>query len=144
MTLDSVPCHLIHAVVFAKQAERSDLDGWVSEGIRVSIYLPPKDQIWQADWAAAWQKKVIDASLAGYSKSQNTALEPVQLGNIPATTTAVTGEAKVISEPEIARIYVGVSQKFLVTVEVSMPSSKRSLFESADETARRTFEIKVP
>jgi hypothetical protein len=110
----------------------------------VSIYLPPKGQIWQADWAADWQKKMIGAALATYTKYQNTAVEPVQLGNIPATTTAVMGEAKVISEPEVARIYTGVSQKFLVTVEVAMPSSKRPIFESADETVRRTFEIRVP
>jgi hypothetical protein len=143
-TLDNMPCHLVHAVVFAKQAEHSDLEGWVSEGIRISIYLPPKGQIWQADRAADWQKKAIGNTLAGYSKYQNTAVEPVQLGNIPATTTAVMGEAKVISEPEVARIYVGVSEKFLVMVEVAMPSSKRTLFESADETARRTFAINVP
>ncbi|HEV3201396.1 MAG TPA: hypothetical protein VGZ73_26030 [Bryobacteraceae bacterium] len=143
-TLDNMPCHLVHAAVFARQAERSDLDGWVSEGIRVSVYLPAKGQIWPTDWAADWQRKAIADSLAGYSKYQNTAVEPVQLGNIQATTTAVMGEAKAISEPEVARIYVGVSQKFLVTVEVSMPSSKRPLFESADETVRRTFAINVP
>jgi hypothetical protein len=143
-TLDNTACHLVKAVVFARQAERSDLDGWVSEGIRVTIYLPAKDQVWEADWAADWQRKVIGATLAGYSKFQNTAVEPVQLGNIPATTTAVMGEGKAISEPEVARIYVGVSQKFLVTVEVAMPSSKRPMFESADETVRRTFEMKVP
>lgn len=143
-TLENVPCHLVRVAVFAKQAERSDLEGWISEGIRVSIYLPPKGQIWQADWAAGWQKKTIADSLAGYSKSQNTTVEPVQLGNIPASTTAVMGEAKVISEPEVARIYVGVSQKFLVTLEVAMPSSKRPIFESADETVRRTFEMRVP
>jgi len=144
MTLDNVPCHLVHALVFDKQAERSDLEGWVSEGIRVSIYLPPKGQIWQADWAADWQKKAIGNTLSGYSKYQNTALEPVQLGNIPASTTAVMGEAKVISEPEVARIYVGVSEKFLVMVEVAMPSSKRTLFESADAITRRTFTMNVP
>lgn len=144
MTLDNMPCHLVHVVVFARQAEHSDLEGWVSEGIRVSIYLPPKGQIFQADWAANWQKKAIGTTLAGYSKYQNTAVEPVHLGNIPATTTAVMGEAPVISEPEVARIYVGVSEKFLVMVEVAMPSSKRTLFESADETARRTFAINLP
>ena len=144
ITMDNALCHLVKAAVFAQQAERSDLDGWVSEGIRVSIYLPPKDQIWQADWAADWQKKVFSATVAGYAKFQNTAVEPVQLGNIPASTTAVMGEAKVISEPEVARIYVGVSQKFLVTVELAMPSSKRPVFESADATVRRTFEMNVP
>jgi hypothetical protein len=144
ITLDNMSCHLVRAAVFARQAERSDLEGWISEGIRVSIYLPQNGQLWPADWAAGWQKKMIADSLAGYSKSQNTTIEPVQLGNIPATTTAVMGEANVISEAEVARIYVGVSPKFLVAVEVAMPSSKRPAFESADETVRRTFEVKVP
>jgi hypothetical protein len=144
MTLDTVACHLVHVAVFAKEAERSDLVGWVSEGIRVSIYLPPAGQAWQPDWAAAWQKKSIAASLLGYTKFQNTAVEPVQLGNILVSTTAVMGEAKVISEPELARLYAGFAQKFLVTVEVAMPSSKRPMFESVDEAVRRTFQITVP
>ena len=143
-TLDNAACHMVRAAVFAKVAEHSDLDGWLSEGIRVTVYLPPSGQIWQTEWAADWLKRSINGTLQGYAKYQNTTVEPVQLGNVAASTTAVMGEAKAISEPEVARLYVGVAQKYLVVVDVAMPSSKRPLFESADETVRRTFKLNVP
>ena len=142
-TVDNAPTHFVHAAVFSKTAEKSDLDGWVSEGVRVSLYLPPKGQIWKPDWSAEWQKRMFQASLQVYTRFQNTAIEPVQLGNIQASTTAVMGEAKPISEAEVARLYVGYGEKYLVTIEVAMPSSKRPQFEALDEAVRRGFELKV-
>lgn len=143
--LENADCHMIRAALYPKDAERSDMDGWMSAGVRVSIYLPPNGQVWLSDWAADWQKRSFQSLLKGYSKFQNTAIEPVQLGNVSASTTAVMGEApSTISEAEVARLYVGVSQKYLVVVDVAMPASKRALFESTDETVRRTFELKVP
>jgi hypothetical protein len=143
-TLDNAACHLVKAVVFPKDAEHAILDGWVSAGIRVSLYLPPSGQIWQTEWATDWQKRSFTNLMQGYSKFQNTTVEPVQLGNVAASTTAVMGESTQISEPEVARVYAGVSQKYLLMVEVAMPSSKRPVFESFDEVVRKTFELKVP
>jgi hypothetical protein len=143
-TLDNTATHEIRAAVFPKDAEHSDLNGWLSAGIRVTIYLPPSGQVWQANWAADGVTRSLDGTLQGYSKFQNTAVEPVKLGNVSASTTAVMGEAAAISEAEVARLYVGHDEKYLVVVDVAMPASKRALFDSTDETVRRTFELKVP
>ncbi len=142
-TLDNAACHLVRAALFPKDAEHADLNGWISAGVRISVYLPANGTMWQPEWAEDWQKRTFNGALQGYTKVQNTNIEPVQLGNLSASTTAVMGEAPSIAEPEVARLYVGTNQKYLVVVDVAMPSSRRPIFEAEDEKVRKTFELKV-
>jgi hypothetical protein len=115
-----------HVVVMfsARNAERAQIYGWLSAGIRVHLRLPAPGRVWKADWTRTWQTGEIDAARNAATTRKTSNPQPARIGNVTAMTIAAVSEARIISKPELALLYYSAAQQCLMSVEIVAPAEE--------------------
>jgi hypothetical protein len=120
-------------------AEKAKISGWLSEGVRLSLHLPPAGKEWKMEWAKKWQSMQFQNMLRGYSRQRATAVQVTTLGNAPVQYLSVEGESPQISKKELALLYVGIHRNCLMMLEVTMPADKADELDFVNTMLFSTF-----
>lgn len=110
-------------------AERAELRGWLSEGLRLTIRYPPQGQIW-TDGLKPYEDEIMTGGMGFSAVLEDTEEMSAHFAGVPARIRGITGNSSQISQPEHAVLVSLRAPKCWVTVEVAMPASKKSLLET--------------
>jgi hypothetical protein len=105
-------------------AEKAQIAGWLSEGVRLILRFPPEGKVWKMEWAERWQRTEFNNIVGGYSRYRATAVEALNFGNAPVKYLFAEGESPQISKKEATVVYLGIHPKCLMFLEITMPADK--------------------
>lgn len=124
----------------ARDAEHDGKNGWLSDGVRVSVHLPAEGHEWTADYQSRWSTGTVGSLVGGYDQYDVKGREDsVFAGGIQGTGLAVVGYSGKIREPEAAYLYVFASRYCLVSVELATPVSRYAAADALNGLFRKTF-----
>lgn len=110
-------------------AERADLNGWISDGVRIHIELPPQGRAWlQAD-RSPWTESRWRSALGGYATSNIESLTTLTVANVSTRRQAVVGTSAQISDAERNVTYTFHGPEARASVDFSMPVSKKAALD---------------
>lgn len=126
------------------RAEQAELHGYLSEGIRINLHLPPSGRVWtdtyQAEWLSTRSQNVLNANpdftLAGSTQTF--------FAGQPAQHFVIQGTDQRISEPETTSIIAVARPDYLLQVEITSPASKFEYHRYRLEELVNTFTIGSP
>ena len=121
-------------------AEKATIAGWLSEGVRLILRLPPEGKVWKMEWAERWQSTQFNNILGGYSRHRATAVEAVKSGNAPVKYLIAEGESPQISRKEAMVVYLGIHPKCLMFLEITMPADKGDELKLVNTVLTSTFD----
>jgi Trypsin-like peptidase domain len=111
-------------MVSAPSAEIAEINGWLSEGLRLHIMVPKPGSVWRADGATSWVADSRRRILSSYSQSEALTPETVLFERTPAAKIGVRGTSSRLREPETGYIYHLFTPQARAVVEVVAPGSK--------------------
>lgn len=131
---------IIETIVSPQSATLAELGGYLSEGIRVLVSLPPSGSSFTAEGIEAWKNQVPETVLKG-----NPGFELVNTGmfiinDIQAKVYTFEGKGQRLPEPEKIVTYVFGNPRTLIHIEVVLPMSKLRLLDLLNQLAK-SFEL---
>lgn len=126
-----------------QRAEQAILHGYLSEGIRINMELPPRGRVWTADYQKSWATDQIDGVLRANPEFRLTGSRPTDW--LPgAMRYWIEGGDSLITEPERTSIVVVSDPRFLLLVELASPASRYDYYTHRLDDLLRGFEILDP
>jgi trypsin-like peptidase len=114
----------ITAMVAPESAARAEVNGYLSEGIRVTVRMPPKGKVWTlataTDYAPAFAKGILTAN-QGFVQTSSS---DYKVGPEPARILEFVGQNQNVQEPEKIRYYVLARPECNITIECVSPAGK--------------------
>jgi S1-C subfamily serine protease len=130
-----------HVVIMlhAPDAERAELGGWLSKGIRVQLVLPPRGRVWSREYLEREVAAVFRALPEQFSRYEASAPSEVELGGLAAVGVRIAGASPGVSAPEMVQYYVVSEPEILMFVEVVTPAQDAAALELLDKVFVATF-----
>lgn len=130
-----------HVVVMfsSEAAEQAKLQGWLSEGIRIHLRMPPRGQTWNPDEAEAWRDSQFDGLLRAYTSPSTGKRQLLRLGKLQAWEQLIAGTSEAISRKELAVVLVSADSRCLLTVEMVAPEDQKEVLEATYQVLKETF-----
>lgn len=130
-----------HVVVMfsAEGAEQAKIQGWLSEGIRIHLRLPPQAKAWNPAAAESWRNSQFDGLLQAYSNPSAGKLQATRLDRLEAWEQWITGTSESISKKELALLLTASSPLGLLTVELVAPEDQRDVLELTYQVLKESF-----
>ena len=125
----------------APTAQVADINGWLSEGLRLHLTFPKKGYVWRQDFSAEWIHKGAEDMVRGYARYESVGTDAVRLGGIPAQRIAVIGVASHLREAEASVMYYMSQAKGRVVVDLSAPASKVDILQAVRAVFEATFKV---
>jgi hypothetical protein len=120
-------------------AEKAEISGWLSEGVRLILRFPPEGKVWKIESAERWQRTQFNNILSGYSRHRATPVEAGKFGNAPVKYLIAEGESPQISKKEATMVYLGVHPSCLMFLEITMPADKADELDLVNTVLTSTF-----
>jgi hypothetical protein len=103
-------------------AERAKTNGWLSDGIRLSMRITSEGKVWKEEHRATWPKEEAQRMVQSYSRHSILSAKEGSLAGLQGMLVHVRGEAPEISKTEESFLYTLTAPRCLVTIEVVMPA----------------------
>lgn len=129
-------------IIAPPSAERVELDGYLSEGVRVTLNRPPAGRQWSLN-QGTWAESAIRGALAANAGFALTRSSVVEVAGFRANAYEIVGENENVSEPEKSVIYYIVQPSFLLTIELVSPASKLSVNGSLLLALANTLQVSI-
>jgi hypothetical protein len=126
-------------VIHPENAALAQIGGYVSEGIRIQMTLPPQGRVWTSQYVADWRRSVAQNLIKnnpGFAISDE---QPIKFGDLSGRVYSIVGQDRRLKEPEKTLLCVFSSPKALVTVEIIMPTSKLEALEMLTIIVQESF-----
>ncbi len=124
-----------------RDAHRADVDGYLSEGIRVTFRLPPKDRVWTMDSVSDWAPHFKDERLRANPGFALTDSFSISFAGQPAHVYTLVGQNENIPEPEKSTFIILAGKKYRLIIELVSPTSKLSSYETIYLALLKTFKL---
>jgi hypothetical protein len=111
------------------RAERLELHGYLSEGIRMLFELPPRGSEWTPVSRMLWASTQRDALLRGNPGFRVTATEQRMFGTYSGTLYRLEGTDPKIREPERTTFVTIATPAFRMTIELTSPASAYDYYQ---------------
>lgn len=129
-------------LVAPESAARAEVDGYVSEGVRVHVSMPPKGQVWKLGTAAEYADTFSKGILRSNPGFVQTSAINSKVGQEPIKILEFVGQNANIAEPEKDRFYVLARPQCYVIVECVSPAGKFKDEEILFRLFIKSFEFK--
>ncbi|MEP7341155.1 MAG: S1C family serine protease [Acidobacteriota bacterium] len=138
---DRQTLHLI-TVIAPAEARLAEANGYVSEGIRIHLRVPPSGRVWTQRTLEAWPEEIAQGLLRANPGFARTDARVVNLNGTQARMFAFVGQDKRLPETEKTVLYTFGAPEAFATVELIAPTSKLKLLDAL-ETLMKTFQLAV-
>jgi hypothetical protein len=135
---ESATRHVI-VMFYPRDAEKAQINGLLSSGIRVHLRLPMQGKRWRGDSAQNWQRTEIDATRNASTTKKATDPKTSQVGNLAAVSMVTVSDTKTISKPEVMYLYVSAMPECLLTVEIIGPTDQEDDYKMVQTVFAETF-----
>ncbi len=127
-----------------RRAERAELHGYLSEGIRIIMEMPRRGLEWTSEYQVAWAASAIDNVLRANPNFRVIDSSPISFSSLHGTRYSIAGTDARISEPETTSIIFISDPRFLLTVELASPTSQFDYYLHRLTSLLSTLEIIDP
>jgi hypothetical protein len=128
----------VTVMAHAPTAQLAELNGWLSDGLRLHVTFPKRGMVWRADGAAQWTAEGFQQLVDSYARHELSGQDRVTLDGIEVLRVTLTGTSPKLREPEAAVLYYIFHAKGRAVVEFAAPLSKmdeldgiRAVFEGS-------------
>ncbi len=132
----------IVAMVAPETAARAEVDGYLSEGIRIRVGMPPKGKVWTlgtaAQYAPAFAKGVLKAN-QGFVQTSSS---ETKVGQEPVKILEFVGQNPNVEEPEKDRFYLLAKPECNIIIECVSPAAKFKDLDLLFRVFIKSFEFK--
>jgi S1-C subfamily serine protease len=117
---------IYHVLVMAHSpnAQLAELNGWLSDGLRMHLTFPRKGLIWKSDASASWMAAGERDMIQGYATYKLLGQNRVDLGGLAAQRLEIGGTSPKLREPEVGVVYHAFHANGKAVVELAAPLSK--------------------
>ncbi len=115
-----------------EDAQLSQIDGYVSEGIRIQARIPPSGRVWTDRRLETWPEEIAQGVLRANPGFARTDTGVAQVGGLRAQVFTFVGQDKRLAEPEKTVLYAFGTPEAFYTVELIAPTSKLKLLSLLD------------
>jgi hypothetical protein len=114
----------------------------LSEGIRVTVQMPPRGKIWRLGTAETYAQTVAQDVLKVNPGFAETSSSDSSVGSEPAKVLEFLGQNQNIQEPERMRLYLLARPECKTTIEVVSPAARFKNEEKYFSVFIKSFEFK--
>lgn len=133
---------LHHTTVIAPaDARLAEVRGYVSEGLRVQLQLPPQGRVWTRQAIEQWKNDVAQNLLKANPGFALTDSGTTQFGSLTAQFYYFVGQDRRLPEPEKTAMFVIARPDMLLTIEFIAPTSKLDLLDAIQAISAASFEL---
>jgi S1-C subfamily serine protease/tetratricopeptide (TPR) repeat protein len=128
--------------IFAPQrAALAEIGGYLSEGLRVTVYLPPTGNYFTPEMIENAKNKIPEQVLVGNPGFEVNNSGMFMINGLQAKIYTIDGKGPKLSEAERTKSYVFGNQKAIVQIDVVVPQSRLAALDTLDQLAK-SFEFK--
>ena len=122
-----------------REAEKAEINGQLSHGIRIHLRLPAQGHLWKSDSAHTWELRQVD--LARNAPATKKISDPAQekIGNLQALSLLALSDAKNISKPALSWLYISATQPVLATIEIVGPADQEDDLKIVQQVFAESF-----
>ena len=121
-------------------AEKADLGGYLSEGARLNIWLPPEERRTGANvqqWAPQSIRSLLQANI-GFTFVDSSTVRVAGTRGIAYT---LTGNSPQISEPEKTKIIYAATPRYTARIDLVSPSRLWNIYKGRFREMMRSFRV---
>lgn len=134
---------LVTVMVHAPEAEQAQLGGGLSEGMRFTLLLPPKGQVWTDAYRKQWATERVRSTVGSYDQLQASDPETMQLGNVTMVGVAYRGSPRQLARPGVGSLFVLAEAYLLASIELAMPAEHADLLLALATSTAASLEVNV-
>jgi V8-like Glu-specific endopeptidase len=135
---------LVTIIIAPEDAARTELHGYVSEGLRITVRMPREGRVWKPEYRQSWaDKELVQGILRANPTFALTETGSRVINGQQVRVASIVGQGKGLPEPEKTIIYALTSQRALVCIELIAPTSKLKMLDVLEMLVAETFELKV-
>jgi hypothetical protein len=131
--------HVITAFVFPA-AEKGNIKGWISDGVRVHLRFPAKGDSWGSAGMQRWTDHQFAEMARGYRNVKTDKRSAVKLGELPAEQQVFRGEAEQLSSPEVLLLVASAQTRCLATLELVSPEKDAKILGLIASVVLQSFQ----
>lgn len=139
---DNTNTYLRSTMFAPKDAYLADISSYLSEGILVTLHLPPEGNVWTMTKLSEWASIHMNEFLEANPGFVITGSSSVMLGGREAIEYQVVGEDGKMPEPEKSFIIMVVNERYRLVVQIVSPTGKLGFFNTLREVVLENFTIK--
>jgi len=119
-------------IITPEDAALAEVDGYVSQGIRIHVRTPPSGRVWTARRLETWPEEIAQGVLRANPGFARTDSGVARISGLPARVFTFVGQDKRLPEPEKTILYAFGTPEAFITVELVAPTSELKLLELLD------------
>jgi S1-C subfamily serine protease len=131
----------VTVMAHAPTAQVADLNGWLSDGVRLHLTFPKKGMMFRVQDAAQWITEERRQMVASYERHEVIGQDQVELDGIGTHCFTVKGTSPTLAEPEAAVVYHVFHPKGRAVVELAAPLSKIDELSTIKAVFERSVKI---
>lgn len=133
----------ITMMAYSRDAEHAKIDGWLSKGLRISMEVFANRQSISEEQRAELIEVMKRAFLDSYDNGAHTQETEQQLNGTTVVALALSGESKLLKEPEALVLYMLVNEYGKMTIELVAPAREAQMLQALNQTLLRSFTLKA-
>lgn len=126
------------------RAERAELNGYLSEGVRIKMELPPRGSQWTAAYRTQWSAGLLRSWLQANPKFQVVDSQLVTLNGLAGRRYRVHGSDARVREPERTSLVVLTGPAYVMYAELASPASVYGYYQDRLDQLLATFRVLTP
>lgn len=128
---------IVETLIAPQSAAVAELGGYLSEGIRIGVILPPSNGSFTPDMIEKWKNVFPETFLKGNSGFELTNTGLFIINDEQAKVYTFEGKGQKLPEPEKNVCYVFGNQKAIVQINTVVPISELELLDVLNQLAKR-------
>lgn len=141
-SMEDAPSYKVIAMFSPGRAARAEVNGRLSEGIRIELWIAAEGRVWTNATAAEYAPEFARTLLAANKGFVQTSSAEATIGEESVRVLEMVGQRRNSPEPEKVRYYVLAREQCRVTIECVAPASRFGAHEAAFDRVLRNFEMK--
>lgn len=126
------------------RAEQANLNGYLSEGIRIYFAMPSQGYVWPDAYQTQWSESLAQSYLTNNPQFRLIESGAITFSGQSAMRYVIEGTDERISEPERTALIVIANLAYLLHIEVTSPVSKFEYYRHRLDQLVNTFTIENP
>jgi S1-C subfamily serine protease len=108
----------------APTAQFANINGWVSEGVRMSLVFAPKGRVWRPEAGTEWVAAAEAGAARSYTQMSVRSRQLLDIGGFRGNRLELAGTTAELREPEAAFLYHLFNELCKISIDSSTPVSK--------------------